>query len=667
MKMRWPLLTLGLVGAGALLMAPGPRRGQPGANPNPRAPALEVLRSGSGMSHVQPLCETALAMGLLTGDFAYCFDGAGNNYEDGGTRMAVTSGFMHSLTNQVCPSGPNCNTSRTGRAALDAGIGIARVGGTTVDMGGNQDFSCGWFGEIKRDDAVPDIAGRGTGTPQGTVSSRMWMTSSGTPSAIILYTDGGFSAIGAATAATTPGPALIVQTYDFVAEGSSLHKLYTNGYADGQSTTASGNLRAATSRWIGANGGDWGDMTVYGQFCTSTVLTLAQVQALDSAVRGKLTGSRGEAITTTRNSNMFCTNEDQSAGTTLAANQPCVRKGGLVSEPAGTNLLTKSEEIEAWTLSASSGSVTATANAAIAPDGTLTAESVSYPTVSGGSSYAFALRNATLSVAPHTFSVWLKSPTGSNNSLWLFAYNASTGADGQSTPVTITPTWQRFSLTFTPATGVSYSFGVGAARLWSVGGDVVAQTNLIWGAQVETGSYPTSYIRTEGSTATRVASYHTVSSTLADIPVGANTAYCMGATWVPPVGATAWSHTANGVPLVAIGSSYRSANEAFLYVGSTGLLNLDTTDNSSAQKRIASTGALSFALHRVVACNNAGTVSMFVDGAAVPSSVVGGAGTGLLTTMPSTHDIGSLNSAEPTYQSRGVVKDICIGPIGSCQ
>jgi uncharacterized protein involved in tolerance to divalent cations len=171
----------------------------------------------------------------------------------------------------------------------------------------------------------------------------------------------------------------------------------------------------------------------------------------------------------------------------------------LLLESQRTNGFTYSEQFNqsAWFKSNS----TITTNQIIAPNGTLTADLLT-STASGGGVYRFSSWNTT----EKTASIFVKM----SNSRLIEIFNASSSTnrvvfdlgngivdtEGGSMTGTIEDFgngWYRLTATHTAS--ASQSFGIKPEENESV---------YIWGAQIEDGSYASSYIKTEASTVTRL-------------------------------------------------------------------------------------------------------------------------------------------------------------------
>jgi len=188
---------------------------------------------------------------------------------------------------------------------------------------------------------------------------------------------------------------------------------------------------------------------------------------------------------------------------TMGANVPRLDYSGggcpvLLTEGQSTNLITYSSDYTdaSWNKVNSAGSTlpNITSNYGISPDGTQNADRVQVSRASGAGDFSSVYKSITTSSVNRAHSIWLKSLSGTPTILIL-------NNNGVYVSQKITTEWVRYEL----------DLGVGTVteiQLSVVGSNFVANVSesadfLAWGAQLEAGSYPTSYIKSEGSAVTR--------------------------------------------------------------------------------------------------------------------------------------------------------------------
>jgi hypothetical protein len=209
---------------------------------------------------------------------------------------------------------------------------------------------------------------------------------------------------------------------------------------------------------------------------------------------------------------------------------------GLLIEEARTNLALNSADISnaSWAKGSAVVAVPiATANQTTSPDGGLNAASVVFPAVSGGGAVSIVTFGLTPTAAVYTWSIYLKGSIGGEQ-LYLYAQTSIT--TWYRLRVTLTTTWQRYTLITGTLTAAAWVFGLGCDLRDGGQAATPAQTIYAWGGQIELGAFATSYIPTTAAAVTRAV----------DAPTMPTGAWFNGAAgtiaveaYAPPVGGSA--------------------------------------------------------------------------------------------------------------------------------
>jgi hypothetical protein len=258
----------------------------------------------------------------------------------------------------------------------------------------------------------------------------------------------------------------------------------------------------------------------------------------------------------------------------------------LLVEPQRTNSILYSEQFNnaAWALS----SATISTNATTAPDGTLTADKF----IAAATTAVHFFQQSSIS-SSYVFSIYAKAGEENVFSMWIAntskraEFNLTTGTIPLSTVakssiVNVGNGWYRCSVYDSSPTTTYRIYGRTGSSYLGNGVDGM----FFWGAQIEAGSYPTSYIPTTSAAVTRNADL--ISKTGISSLIG-QTEGVIFADFV-------WEGSTTGAadyPLLVYGSSYgnfvalstfNNTNAMYVYVGGANVVAINGTTFVNGQR-----------------------------------------------------------------------------------
>lgn len=337
------------------------------------------------------------------------------------------------------------------------------------------------------------------------------------------------------------------------------------------------------------------------------------------------TGARGQVLTFTRGSSATCT-KTASGGLSntgiangdlviLSSNQPRVEYDsagtlGLLVEASRTNSLLRSQELNnaAWAGAAVSAVVpVVTADAAVQPDGTTTAERLDFPAVSAGGAYSVLYQGVTGTAAAWSASCYVRGVSASGT---IYLMLTPGGSYTTTACNYVSTSWTRCTVTATE-TAAAWFLQIGVDLRDGAQTAKSAQSAYVTDCQWELGAYASSYIPTTSAAVTRAeqaASFPVVINTIAGFS-HAHTFSLQGTT------------SFDG----SMGLYQDASNRTQLYQYSGNALNADifTTSGNRSASFVSSAWATNTPYRIAISYSGAGassTVSAYLAGALVNTS-----------------------------------------------
>jgi hypothetical protein len=307
-------------------------------------------------------------------------------------------------------------------------------------------------------------------------------------------------------------------------------------------------------------------------------------------------------------------------------------KPSLLLEPQSTNSFPNSEDYTVFT-SASAGTGTnpiITSNYSISPDGTKNADRIQFNRGSGtlGADTSYITKSLSLGTIDATLSIYLKTNDGTTKDVTLRLGAALFDYD-----VTVTSEWQRFTL--------SGNTNVDRIQIILYGNKNSETADLsCFGTQVESLTYATSLIPTNGSTQTRAAETCNGAGTSSILPSEEGILYGEFAALVN-----------DGTFRLFSLSDGTSANRVFLGFGSiSNTIHCNITNSNVAQAPLNHTISDIKLFNKAAIRFKANDVQLYFNGVQV--------GTDTSATIPSTFSSVQFNSGSGSSIFYGKIRDI---------
>jgi hypothetical protein len=478
--------------------------------------------SGRGLFAGQDPCD--VHAGELVGN-SFCLRGDGTQRSAAGMTLSAV-GSPVTETRAVCPNGSDCKPMTAQRTDGSTQYFL----GPTTAIPAATSFSMCWLGQIYDFTGTPHLISKYSSSAVG--QAFLSVNTNGAPS---INVSNGTTTIGASGAngiVLLGALHLICGTYQWVADGSSVEKMYLDGVQVGATQTAGPavNQPGSPPVWrvdARSSGGQVVNGRTVAALYTEKLLSPTTIAAMAATVRPPPTGTRGEPFTCSRAS--LATLTASTGEMSTASNNVCeIVGGGVYGPPSITNLVTLSQDLTnaAWTKSGA----TATADVAVARDGSTTADRCNLS--SGTSIHECYFGLSYTSGTTYTISRYLKSDgtwqfvqilgssTAFGSSWWtnIDLSNCSVTQTNGAVPVTVQSAgggWCKVVLTVTSASStagerISTAFAASgtSGRAPSFAGDGTSGF-YIWGEQSVTGTQPGPYCPTNGSAATCLGSTNT--------------------------------------------------------------------------------------------------------------------------------------------------------------